>query len=219
MSNNDFFVSFPPANNWSNLAQSIAPWLTTLPLFRLVPTMLNHAWTRSVPLTLTLSRHFIVRLALSVLSVSADRWCSSSCRLTTQFWLTGPVSRDIPKLVQMIKAGMNIARMNFSHGTHEVCFAKELYNLWFTKTLLYSLTQQYHSQTIQNVREAAKAASQELGIPNLPIAIALDTKGPEIRTGLLEGVSVKRNIYILWWLMLISNFAGSQCWDWAGQGK
>ncbi|XP_017494393.1 PREDICTED: pyruvate kinase PKM-like [Rhagoletis zephyria] len=76
----------------------------------------------------------------------------------------GPASREIPKLVQMIKAGMNVARMNFSHGTHE-----------------------YHLQTILNVREAAKVASQELGIPNLPIAIALDTKGPEIRTGLLEG--------------------------------
>lgn len=48
---------------------------------------------------------------------------------------------------------------------------------------------QYHLQTILNVREAAKVASKELGIPNLQIAIALDTKGPEIRTGLLEGVS------------------------------
>lgn len=63
---------------------------------------------------------------------------------------------------------------------------KEILRL--SKTLISS--QQYHSQTIQNVREAAKAASQELGIPNMPIAIALDTKGPEIRTGLLEGVSV-----------------------------
>lgn len=96
----------------------------------------------------------------------------------------GPASREVPFLVKMIKAGMNIARMNFSHGTHEVkcCQIQQLLNF------LYSLMQ-YHLQTIKNVREAAKVASKELGIPNLPIAVALDTKGPEIRTGLLEGVS------------------------------
>eukprot|EP00095_Tigriopus_kingsejongensis_P003943 snap_masked-scaffold473_size162088-processed-gene-0.20 protein:Tk03943 transcript:snap_masked-scaffold473_size162088-processed-gene-0.20-mRNA-1 annotation:"hypothetical protein DAPPUDRAFT_334106" len=84
-------------------------------------------------------------------------------RLSGVVCTIGPVSRDPDYLFDMIDTGMNIARMNFSHGSHE-----------------------YHGGTIDNCRTAAARYAKERGYdPSL--AIALDTKGPEIRTGVLEG--------------------------------
>ncbi|XP_069674777.1 pyruvate kinase-like isoform X2 [Periplaneta americana] len=66
-------------------------------------------------------------------------------------------------LEKLMEEGMNIARLNFSHGTYE-----------------------YHSKTIQNLRLAIHNYSKKIGYM-YPLAIALDTKGPEIRTGVLDG--------------------------------
>ena len=68
----------------------------------------------------------------------------------------GPSCDNDETIREMIRAGMNIARFNFSHGTYE-----------------------WHAQAMNRVRRI----SDEL---DTPVAILLDTKGPEIRTGLVE---------------------------------
>ncbi len=65
----------------------------------------------------------------------------------------GPASEDPAILEELINNGMNVARLNFSHGTHEEHLAK--------------------IKTIRRIRRKL----------NTPVAIMLDTKGPEIRTG------------------------------------
>lgn len=68
----------------------------------------------------------------------------------------GPASEEVETLVRLIEEGMNVARLNFSHGNHAE-----------------------HEKRIKNIRRAVEQTGRT-------VAILLDTKGPEIRTGTLE---------------------------------
>lgn len=76
----------------------------------------------------------------------------------------GPASESVEKLTQLIEAGMNVARLNFSHGDH-----------------------QEHGERIRNIREAAKITGKN-------VAILLDTKGPEIRTNNMENGAIELSV-------------------------
>lgn len=73
----------------------------------------------------------------------------------------GPASDDVDVLVDMIRAGMNVARLNLSHGTLEE-----------------------HAARLQRIREAAARLGAN-------VATMIDTRGLEIRTGLLASESVE----------------------------
>ncbi|MEG2605095.1 MAG: pyruvate kinase, partial [Clostridia bacterium] len=73
----------------------------------------------------------------------------------------GPSTEDDAVLRELILSGMNVARLNFSHGTHET-----------------------HLNNINRI----KRIREEL---HLPIAIMLDTKGPEIRLENFENGKVE----------------------------
>ena len=77
-------------------------------------------------------------------------------RKTKMICTIGPASEDVAVLRKVIEAGMNASRHNFSHGDHAE-----------------------HGGRIENVKKLSKELNKE-------IAIILDTKGPEIRTGKFE---------------------------------
>lgn len=74
----------------------------------------------------------------------------------------GPSCEDVATLEKMVKAGMNVARLNFSHGTYE-----------------------NHKMLIKNIREVEEKTGE-------PIAILQDLSGPKIRIGVVaeEGINL-----------------------------
>jgi len=71
----------------------------------------------------------------------------------------GPASSSPGVIESMVRAGMNVARLNFSHGTH-----------------------QDHARAIEAIREVSEKLKE-------PVAILQDLQGPRIRTGTLKGGS------------------------------
>jgi pyruvate kinase len=79
-------------------------------------------------------------------------------RRTSIICTIGPKTNSPEAINTLRKSGLNVVRMNFSHGTYE-----------------------YHQSVIDNARAAEKSQKGR------QVAIALDTKGPEIRTGNTAG--------------------------------
>ncbi len=75
----------------------------------------------------------------------------------------GPASENYDTLKTMAESGMNVARLNFSHGDYSG-----------------------HEKKLKLIRKVERAVKK-------PIAALLDTKGPEIRTGLMQGGEVMLN--------------------------
>ena len=84
-------------------------------------------------------------------------------RKTKVICTIGPACEDIQVLREMCYAGMNVARLNFSHGTHEE-----------------------HQRKIDLIKETR----EKLG---MPIPIMLDTKGPEYRIKTFENGKIRLN--------------------------
>lgn len=81
----------------------------------------------------------------------------ASIKRTKVICTLGPSVDDDQKVSELIEAGMDIARVNFSHGTYDE-----------------------HAVRIERLKRIRERMDS-------PCAIMLDTKGPEIRTGLLDG--------------------------------
>ena len=103
--------------------------------------------------------HFKMAMQLRGSGITLEKIMSTSetQRKTNIVCTMGPSCWKTEQLISLIDAGMNVARLNFSHGDHVS-----------------------HAATVRSLHEARKQR------PNKHVALMLDTKGPEIRTGFLK---------------------------------
>ena len=94
---------------------------------------------------------------LSINFAGKDAFAQATDRARTKVICTVGRNVEIDRLGKLVTAGMNVMRLNFSHGNHE-----------------------HHARAISNLRTYLAENKRMCGI-------MLDTKGPEIRTGKLEG--------------------------------
>ncbi|XP_046868468.1 pyruvate kinase isoform X1 [Drosophila willistoni] len=88
---------------------------------------------------------------------------ASHRRLVTIIATISRTSRNLETIYNMLLKGVNVFRLNFSHESHEL-----------------------HTKTIELVNDALERIKKETG-QTVTVAFAVDTRGPQIRTGLLEG--------------------------------
>lgn len=125
------------------------------------------------------SRWFAVATRNSVSTSSPDAlssdvlddkiWNVKGARMSKIVCTIGPKTCDVDSIERLCETGMDIVRLNMSHGTHE-----------------------WHGKVISNVREVNSRGRFNLGI-------LLDTKGPEVRSGDLKApLKVKRGESFTW---------------------
>ncbi len=108
-------------------------------------------------------------------------WTTSDVRLSKIVCTLGPKTCDIESIEKLAEEGMDITRLNMSHGTHE-----------------------WHRGVIDNVRAVNAKGKYNLGI-------LLDTKGPEVRSGDLRApINISRGQRFTWTIRKdVENFGDS----------
>ncbi len=91
------------------------------------------------------------------MSSSQNNWNAAQVRRAKIVCTLGPASHSPTVIDHLMRAGMDVVRLNFSHGTQEE-----------------------HARTIKLIRSAS-------GRQQKPVGILADLQGPKIRTGALEG--------------------------------